>query len=1108
MIKVDKIRELTRDITFSKGEKIYLERDRIRQFEIEQPDWEPEIDCIDGFVRGSSRNLYYVYIEYNREKEEVETADCECPAFSSYSGLCKHCVAMLLQYRSEQIGSTLRSERLLREREEEIWSERQKNSRPPAGRAVYKKQTNQSIIDLMQARTREKTAHLLQKEVYGKVRLEPSILIFKVGINTRITCEFKIGADRMYVLKDVFEFAWNLKRRNDFAYGKNLQFVHTPESFAEDSRELAGFILSWAEKHDAECFRRDWYYPQTQKVRQIDLDTEELEALLDAAGSRSVHMSVMNYPQKEWVMCRRPPEVGFLIRKAEEGIEVSHNASALLCGGKSLMYFHNGEIFRLGKKGLLPVWELLSCMDNPINNPFYVAEEDIPAFCRMFLPALKSSFPVRMEDFDESLYSIDDVKFAFYLDAPESDVIVTRAEAIYGDKKYNLFLNHGDEGSRDQLRELEVRELVSGWLGQVDSMTGDLIIGGDEDAVCDLLTEGIDVLSEIGEVYVSEKLKGISIRPAPKVSVGVSLSGDLLELTMSAGDISRDELAEILGRYRTKKKYYRLKNGDFLQIDDESIATLAELQEGLGLTGRQLREEQILLPKYRALYLDSQLREKAAVPAERSRDFRALIRDMKTVEDNDFSVPVSLSKVLRSYQEQGFLWLKTLSHNGFGGILADDMGLGKTLQVITYLLSEQEEKGQETGPALIVCPASLVYNWESEIHRFAPQLHTHLITGSAAVRKDLIRDIRPGDICVTSYDLLKRDVKAYQDTLFSCQVIDEAQYIKNHSTQAAKAVKQIRAEFKVALTGTPVENRLSELWSIFDYLMPGFLYSYERFRKELETPVVQNGDQAAAERLRKMCGPFILRRLKQDVLHDLPDKIEKNMVTRLEGEQRRLYDAHVKQLQLFLDGSSDEDFAVSKIQILSQLTRLRQLCCDPALMYEDYRGGSGKLQMCMELIENAVSGGHKILLFSQFTSMLDRVAVSLQSAGISCYMLTGATAREKRQQLVQAFNTDDTSVFLISLKAGGTGLNLTAADMVIHFDPWWNLAVQNQATDRAHRIGQKKVVTVYRLIAQDTIEEKIVQLQERKKDLADQILGAGDMSSTSFSREELLELLG
>jgi SNF2 family DNA or RNA helicase len=341
-------------------------------------------------------------------------------------------------------------------------------------------------------------------------------------------------------------------------------------------------------------------------------------------------------------------------------------------------------------------------------------------------------------------------------------------------------------------------------------------------------------------------------------------------------------------------------------------------------------------------------------------------------------------------------------------------------------------------------------------------------------------------------------------------VIDEAQYIKNHYTKAARAVKKIRAGFKVALTGTPIENRLAELWSIFDYIMPGFLYSYDQFQKRLEKPIVSYQNADVMERLQRMMGPFVLRRLKKDVLRDLPDKIEENMLSHLEGEQRVIYDAQVQQLRDTLEGQSDEEFRQQEIVVLAALTRLRQICCDPGLVFDGYEGGAAKVDMCMELIENAMESGHKMLVFSQFTSLLAVLENRMAEAGIPCYKLEGATPKKRRMEMVEAFNREDdtTPVFLISLKAGGTGLNLTAADVVIHFDPWWNLAVQNQATDRAHRIGQKQVVNVYKLIACDTIEENIMRLQERKADLADQILGGSQLGSGRFTREELLEILG
>ena len=664
---------------------------------------------------------------------------------------------------------------------------------------------------------------------------------------------------------------------------------------------------------------------------------------------------------------------------------------------------------------------------------------------------------------------------------------------------------------RDLGEEMRVRTLVEPYFNEYGLGQTIFILSHNEDMLYQLISSGLQRLSEYMSIYTTEDFRGMKVVSSPSVSVGVALKSDLLELQIHSDEMSREELAYLLTRYDRKKKYVRLKNGDFLDVREDGLGLLAEISEDLRLTESGLKKGHVNVPKYRAMYLDAALKSNQELSVEKNREFKGMVRNMKTIEDSDYEVPDSLRSIMRGYQKSGFLWLKTLRENGFGGILADDMGLGKTLQVISLLLSEQESAKageREWHRSLIVCPASLVYNWQKEISRFAPQIKTTLVTGLAAERQRIVRHTKEGEVLITSYDLLKRDVELYRDMVFAIQVIDEAQYIKNPGTQAAKGVKQITAGFKLALTGTPIENRLSELWSIFDYLMPGFLYTYQRFREEIEIPIVVNGDENRMQRLQRMIRPFILRRLKGEVLRDLPAKLEENVFAKLEGEQLALYDAHVQRMKESLEGKSEKEFRSEKIQILAELTRLRQICCDPGLLFEGYKGESAKAQMCMELIENAVGAGHKVLLFSQFTSMLERLAAGLKKAGIDYYMLTGSVGKEKRMQMVESFNEDDVPVFCISLKAGGTGLNLTAADIVIHYDPWWNVAVQNQATDRAHRIGQKHVVTVYKLVSEGTIEEKIIAIQERKKKLAKQVLEGEGMDSVSFTKEEILELLG
>ena len=662
----------------------------------------------------------------------------------------------------------------------------------------------------------------------------------------------------------------------------------------------------------------------------------------------------------------------------------------------------------------------------------------------------------------------------------------------------------------------------------------------------------------LGQVLVTDAARKIRVLPSPQVKVGVQTSGRWLELNVDAEGMSRSELLDILAGYDPKKKYYRLKNGEFLDVGENGLMTVARMTDSLGIGKEELLSGTVKVPVYRALYLDSVLKEGNGITFYRDNLFRAVVRGMKSVEDSDYAVPDSLKQVLRGYQKTGYRWLKTLDVNGFGGILADDMGLGKTIQIITLL--QAEAKTHPDSQTLIVCPASLVYNWENELKRFAPGLTVQTVTGTAPEREEILRqaaevkaearkqaakaaeansmesatgaalgnlesvqdNLKSGQenpalesvtaichpqILITSYDLLKRDIAFYEPFQFRFQVIDEAQYIKNPLTQSAKSVKLIKAQTRYALTGTPIENRLSELWSIFDYLMPGFLFTYSRFRKQFETPIAKDGNLYVLENLRRLSGPFVLRRLKKDVLKDLPDKLETVVYSMAEEEQKQLYTAHALALKEELEQMSGDTYGSERIQVLAELTKLRQICCDPSLCFDRYKGGSAKLDTCMELITGGIAGGHKILLFSQFTSMLELIGARLKKEGIAFHELTGATPKEERIRMAGAFQTDDTPVFLISLKAGGTGLNLTAADVVIHYDPWWNVAAQNQATDRAHRIGQEKQVSVFKLIMKDTVEENILKLQEQKRDLADQIISGEQVSIGSLSKEELLKIL-
>ena len=1121
---------------------------------------------IQARVKGSGRKSYEVEILVDDGADSITESYCECPAFLSYNGLCKHCVAVLLEYisrtnhqrairdyvrqleeirresafgkgtvpRERASANAAASSPLLdgEDRAEKVpdaenaevpgaavWEEltssltsgfgRMAESVPMKESMPGKRRTTPGMAELLKRQALRQTLPVLQSATFGKVRLEPILTCD----SRECSLEFRIGVNKMYVLRDVLQFAEDVRAHNEVSYGKNLQFVHTEESFAADSRELVLFLMEWAQRYQQQyarpscSFAGRYYEPVLPKIRTISLDRWGMDAFLEAVGERSFVANVNGGGEKQW----RCSEETMMPRKLtltgrNEGIELELQRVFGMEGQENYIYFREQKVYRVPRKMTEPVRDFLEFMNSQADRTAFLEKEYAPVFYRQMLPALQQCFECETVNILEEDLGIVPVIFRFYLDMPQQDFITCKAIAVYGEQEYSVYDSRRDLEKRDLFKESEVSKITAEYCNAFDESQQCMVISGDEELMYSILTGGVENMQRLGEVYISDALRKVKIAQPPKVSVGISLTGDLLNLSVSAEDMPRDQLLEILSRYDRRRKFYRLRDGSFIRMEDNELEPIYNLREALQLTDKQLNQDVIEVPRYRTMYLDEELQAGYHLSVHKDRNFRALIRSMKTVEDTDFEVPESLNGVMREYQKYGYRWIRTLFHNGFGGILADDMGLGKTLQVICFLLSEMENR--ETGRrCLIVCPASLVYNWKSELERFAPVLSAKMVIGNAAEREWILGQSGECEILITSYDLLRRDAEHYEKLHFFCQIIDEAQYIKNHSIQAAKAVKNIRAGFKLALTGTPVENRLSELWSIFDYLMPGYLYGYQRFREELEQPIVQQNEEAAALRLQKMIRPFVLRRLKQDVLKDLPEKLEENMYASMEGEQQELYDAHVKRMQLMLDKKSEDEFKSTKLQVLAELTKLRQLCCDPALLYENYRGGSAKQEMAVSLIRNAVENGHKVLLFSQFTTMLDRLAESLRAENIAYYMLNGATPKEKRAQMVESFAWDAVPVFCISLKAGGTGLNLTAADVVIHFDPWWNVAVQNQATDRAHRIGQTNVVNVYRLIAKGTIEEKIVDLQERKTELADRILGGEGVGSGSLTKEELMELL-
>ncbi|MCD8340894.1 MAG: DEAD/DEAH box helicase [Clostridiales bacterium] len=998
---------------------------------------------------------------------------CDCPR-CDYAGQCKHIVAVLLEYigelEAEQPSAALQGRQLV---------------------------SNQAARKLLQEAERQSIALPQGAEPVGAVHLIPELWLD--GWKHEVGLELTVGITRQYVMRSIRNFLGAVEQEDEVAYGKQLSFRHSLSAFDKPSQALIDLLRRDAAEYEAMNVSPYRDFPGGT-ARRIILSPYCIDMLFDLYQGETLPLG----GKGQFRLQEAQPELEATLRSRDDGLEVELLEDAQLFHGARRDYLLADDI-------LFPCGPELKELAQTVldgrrgsyfidDRPLFFAQKDLPVFAAGVLPRLKRCFTVTGDEALLEDYVPDTPVLQYYLDWT-GDALTAQLKALYQDKSVPVGEDRELDGiHRNRLAERRGLSALEKWFGQADDAGRCRL--EDEDRLYAFLGSGVAELQEYGEVYTSAAVQRLHA-PQPKVRVGVSVSEGLLDLEIDTGGFPLAELEALAQAVRANRPYYRLKSGAFLSLDESGALTrLAELKDGLGLKDKELASGTVELPLYRAPYLEQTLQGSESLRYSRDAGFRSLVRSFRTVSDSDYTLPRQYQDILRPYQKTGFRWLKTLAQYGFGGILADDMGLGKTVQALSFLSSAREEGN--TLPSLVVCPASLVLNWGDECRKFAPELNVLLLSGTAAERRTQWGQVEGCDLAVISYDSLRRDVGQLEGHSFYTCILDEAQYIKNHTTQSVKAVKQVRSKLRFAMTGTPVENRLSELWSIFDFLMPGYLYRYSEFQARLEKPIAKEHDEGAAKRLAALTNPFILRRMKGDVLKELPPKTESVRYVALSQEQRKLYTA------VALDGRNElkqaEANGQEKLKVLVLLMRLRQICCDPRLCLDGYDGESAKLDSCMELVSEALSGGHRILLFSQFTSMLELIRQRLEREDISYFVLEGSTPKGKRAQMVERFNQGEGEVFLISLKAGGTGLNLTGADTVIHYDPWWNQAAQNQATDRAHRIGQRNAVQVYKLISKDTIEEKILDLQQRKQELADTVAGTEE-GILALSGQELLELL-
>lgn len=1032
---------------------------------------------------------------------QIYDYSCSCAEGNSFRGPCVHAKAL-----------------------QEAFARQQKAEHtPPVS-------TSPEIRMMIREYTNREVARILGEEEREPVYLHPYLQIRR----GEVLLEARIGREKRYIVKNLLEFAQAVHSGKRVEYGKGMAFEHVPSAFAPESRPFLDLLLEEADAYirHYEEMRGHAGLP-LPVMRALTLGSAARDRLFDLLEGKEVQTEDEKGAERVCRVERKDPRFPVEVEARGDGIAVTVPSALTSFRGEQRLYVADGlhlfgcsELYTETMGVFLEQMEQggRECGSRKEKRELLVGSRDIPLFYARVLEGMEALGILQSPEIDWEKYRPEALKARFEFDSDSPDELRLRPTLSYGDFTFSPLADEHvpREICRDVPAEFYISRLITRYFSYWEDESGELVIRGDEEALYQVLSEGMPQFQEVGEVWLSESVRHLRVLPPPEVSMGVSLGGGWLDLKIETAGIDPAELLQVLSEYRQKKKYYRMKNGEFLQLSGGGLQALDSLTADLGLTKSEFQAGEAKIPAYRAFYLDSLSGDGRMKLFQRDEAYGMMVRDLKTAQSVSYAVPAVLEKTLREYQKIGYTWMRTLARYHFGGILADDMGLGKTLQVIALLTAFYQEKTEQKAagnegsgselplPSLIVCPASLVYNWGQEFARFSPGIRVLLIAGTAKERQEQLEEqmrmeaSEGAQVIITSYDLLKRDRAAYLGRTFEYEIIDEAQVIKNAKTQGAKAVKEISANARFALTGTPVENRLSELWSIFDFLMPGFLYSYRKFRERYELPIVKNQDPEALTALRRMTGPFVLRRLKKDVLRELPTKEERIVYSAASGRQQKLYTASALKLKEALAGGAWS--GNGKLEVLSQLMRLRQICCDPALCFEDYTGESAKLETCVSLIASASAAGHKILLFSQFASMLERIQERLLQEGISSHLLVGATPKEERSRMVQAFASDEVPVFLISLKAGGTGLNLTAADIVIHYDPWWNVAAQNQATDRAYRIGQEKPVTVYKLILKDTIEENLLKLQNAKLALAAQVVSEGMVSLGDLSQNELMEL--
>lgn len=896
---------------------------------------------------------------------------------------------------------------------------------------------------------------------------------------------FKIGYRRMYMVKSIKKFLRSVLLETYQSYGKDFSTYHQQEKFDAQTQLVLQFMRDmWVIQEDELEYNSKDFILNDETIDLFYQQASKIESLTN------IHFENLDLSEQK---------IQLEIKQEEDTIEIGLIEDRQFIVGQKAFYHIipsslPGKEYTCIRYNFNQNLQIKDFYQHVRYNPFVLDPESYQTFDRFVLHPMQDYIEASGVDISPLLL---DNRRELYGDFGNEDDIVFTVKAYVDEVLLNQSFREKDSSSVSFLKLIEIIKYYGGFVSE-DGQAVSFDLG--QSTTMDFLQEGLHVINPLATIFVSEALKRLSAQTHRKFRIGLTFKNNLLEIDLDQEDIPKEELKEVLLAYKRKKKFYRLKNGETVVLNEQDFEAVNGLLDQMGYGIEEIEDGTLWVNPYRIFALDALGENQLNFEVSKSDSFQQHLEAIQTIDPSKIALPSGINAELRTYQVTGYQWLKTLHNYGFGGILADDMGLGKTLQMITYFASA--EKG---NLHLVVCPSSVLLNWEQEIKKFTSSLNVMVMTGTKQERLEILSDLKGVDVLLTSYDYLRRDIDVLKELEFETVVLDEAQYIKNHQSQNSKSVKKLRAQQRFALTGTPIENSLAELWSIFDFLMPGYLYKYSYFKEHYESAIVKENDIVVSRQLKRLVQPFILRRLKGDVLTDLPEKTETNMIIEFTEEEKKLYYANLAEVNQELQQAANVA-PVSDIQVLAMLTRLRRICCEPRTIYDNIQTPSSKTEAVLNFLQDLKADGKQTLLFSSFTSVLDLLAISLDQMGIRYRMIDGRVDKVKRQEHIQDFQNGEVDVFLISLRAGGTGINLTAAEVVIHFDPWWNVSAQNQATDRAYRIGQLNHVFVYKFIMKGSIEEKIQELQAKKKALADTFIEDSDGSISVLDKSEIISL--